>query len=64
MLIDYSDPNNRREFLLDIQPLIQGYVRRQLAPYLDDTMSPGAQMTELDKVLDYLDDKLTIEFKD
>ena len=64
MLIDYSDTDNRDELLTDIQSLLVGYVRKQLAPYLDDSMSPGAQVTELDKVMDYLRDHLVIQFED
>lgn len=64
MLIDYSDPDKRHELVCDLQPLLVGYVRKQLAPYFDDSMSPGTQMVEIDKVLDYLDTHLTIEFND
>ena len=64
MLIDYSDPDKRHELVCDLQPLLVGYVRKQLAPYFDDSMSPGTKMVEIDKVLDYLDDHLIIEFKD
>ena len=64
MLIDYSDPDKRHELVCDLQPLLVGYVRQQLAPYFDDSMSPGTQASELGKVMRYLRDNLTIEFKD
>ena len=63
MIIDYSDPNNRRELIGDLQPLLVGYVRKQLAPYFDDSMSLGTQASELGKVMRYLRDNLIIEFK-
>jgi len=64
MLIDYSDPDKRHELICDLQPLLVGYVRKQLAPYFDDSISPGEQASELGKVMRYLRDNLTIEFKD
>ena len=64
MLIDYSNQSNRDELLLDIQPLLCEYVRNQMAQYIDDDMSIGRQASELGKIMRYLDDNLTIEFKE
>ena len=65
MLIDYSDPDKRHEFLCAFSgAVLDDYVLSQLRPYFDDTMSPGTQASEFGKVMRYLRDNLTIEFKD
>ena len=65
MLIDYSDPDNREEFLHALRHnVLEDFVLSQLRPYFDDTMSPGTQASQFGKVMRYLDEHLVIEFKD
>ena len=63
MLIDYTNGRERHKLLCDLQPLLVGYIRKQLDEILDPDMSPGEQASELGKIMRYLRDNLIIQFK-
>ena len=64
MKIDYSDPVRRRLLLTSINTTIQDKVASDIQELQDESLV-GSKLTDaIGEILDYLDKKLTIEFKD
>ena len=63
MIIDFTNKDIRNQMLDDLQPIIVDYVTEQLDENLPKNMTAGDYSTELSKIMRYLDDHLTIEFK-